>query len=132
MYDFIANLLGWLYDVWPSYGGSIILLTLVIMTVLAPVTIRQTRSMMAMQRLQPEIKKLKAKHGNDRERMNQEMMALYQANSVNPLGGCLPILVQMPIFLVLFPGCARLSPGGSRRLGSPSAIGSRLRRRRRG
>ncbi len=102
MYDFIASLLGWLYDLWPSYGGSIILLTLVIMTVMAPVTIRQTKSMMAMQRLQPEIKKLRVKYGDDRERLNQEMMALYQANNVNPLGGCLPILIQMPIFLVLF------------------------------
>lgn len=123
MYDFIANLLGWLYDVWPSYGGSIILLTLVIMTALAPVTIRQTRSMMAMQRLQPEIKKLKAKHGSDRERMNQEMMALYQANSVNPLGGCLPILVQMPIFLVLF----QVVRGLTRRVTSVGlAVGDRV------
>ena len=100
--DGIANLLGWLYDLWPSYGGSIILLTLVIMTVMAPLTIRQTRSMLEMQRLQPELKKLRAKYPNDRERMNQEMMALYQANGVNPLGGCLPILVQLPIFLFLF------------------------------
>ena len=100
--DGIANLLGWLYDLWPSYGGSIILLTLVIMTVMAPLTIRQTRSMLEMQRLQPELKKLRSKYGNDRERMNQEMMALYQANGVNPLGGCLPILVQLPIFLFLF------------------------------
>jgi YidC/Oxa1 family membrane protein insertase len=102
MFDFIAGLLSWLYDLWPSYGGSIVLLTLVIMTVMAPVTIRQTRSMIAMQQLGPELKRLKAKHGDDRERLNQEMMALYQANGVNPLGGCLPILIQMPIFLVLF------------------------------
>jgi len=102
MYDFIASLLSWLYEFWPSYGGAIILLTLIIMTVLAPFTIRQTRSMLAMQRLQPEIKRLRAKHGKDRERLNQEMMALYQANNVNPLGGCLPLLIQMPIFLVLF------------------------------
>ncbi len=102
MYDFGATLLSWLYDLWPSYGGSIILLTLVIMTVMAPVTVRQTRSMMAMQRLAPEIKKMRARHGGDREALNQEMMALYQANGVNPLGGCLPIVVQMPIFLVLF------------------------------
>lgn len=100
--DGIANLLSWLYDLWPSYGGSIILLTLVIMTIMAPLTIRQTRSMLEMQRLQPELKKLRAKYGKDRERMNQEMMALYQANGVNPLGGCLPILVQLPIFLFLF------------------------------
>lgn len=102
MFDFIATLLSWLYDLWPSYGGAILLLTLIIMTVVAPFTIKQTRSMLAMQRLQPELKRIRQQHGKDRERMNQEMMALYQANGVNPLGGCLPILIQMPIFLVLF------------------------------
>lgn len=102
MYDFIASLLAWLYDLWPSYGGAILMLTVIIMIVLAPFTIRQTRSMLAMQDLQPEVKRLRQKYGSDRERMNQEMMALYQANGVNPLGGCLPILIQAPIFLVLF------------------------------
>lgn len=102
MYDFIASLLSWLYDLWPSYGGAILLLTVIIMIVLAPFTVRQTRSMLAMQDLQPEVKRLRQKYGSDRERMNQEMMALYQANGVNPLGGCLPILIQAPIFLVLF------------------------------
>ncbi len=102
MYDLIANLLAWFYDLWPSYGGAIIMLTILIMLVMAPITVRQTRSMIAMQRLQPELKRLRAKHGDDRERLNQEMMALYQANNVNPLGGCLPILIQLPVFLVLF------------------------------
>lgn len=131
MYDFIASLLSWLYDFWPSYGGAIILLTLIIMTVLAPFTIRQTRSMLAMQRLQPEVKRLRAKHGSDRERMNQELMALYQANGVNPLGGCLPILIQMPIFLVLFQVVRGLTRRvtdtglalGSRSLGSTTDVG---------
>ena len=100
--DWIATLLSWLYDLWPSYGGSIVLLTLVIMSVVAPLTVRQTKSMLEMQRLQPEIKRLRAKYGKDREALNQEMMALYQANGVNPLGGCLPILVQLPIFLFSF------------------------------
>ncbi len=102
MYNFIANLLSWLYGIWPSYGGAIVLLTMLIMLVMAPITVRQTRSMMAMQRLQPEVKRLRSKYGDDRERLNQEMMALYQANNVNPLGGCLPILIQLPVFLVLF------------------------------
>jgi YidC/Oxa1 family membrane protein insertase len=100
--DWIATLLSWLYDLWPSYGGSIVLMTIVIMSVLAPLTVRQTKSMLEMQRLQPEIKKLRTKYGKDREALNQEMMALYQANGVNPLGGCLPLLVQLPIFLFLF------------------------------
>ena len=85
MFDFFADLLSWLYDLWPSYGGAIILFTLLIMTVMAPVTVRQTKSMLAMQKLQPEIKRLRDKYGDDREQMNQEMMALYQANGVNRL-----------------------------------------------
>ena len=76
MFDFFADLLSWFYDLWPSYGGAIILFTLLIMTVMAPVTVRQTRSMLAMQRLQPELKRLRDKYGDDREQLNQEMMGL--------------------------------------------------------
>jgi YidC/Oxa1 family membrane protein insertase len=112
LFSFFADLLSFLYDVWPSYAGAIILFTLVIMIVMAPITLRQTKSMLAMSKLQPEIKRLRDKYGSDRERLNQEMMALYQANGVNPLGGCLPILLQMPVFLVLF----RLVNGLSRRV----------------
>jgi YidC/Oxa1 family membrane protein insertase len=112
LFHFFADILAWLYDVWPSYGGAIILLTLLIMAVMAPITIRQTRSMLAMQRLQPEVKRLRERYGNDKERLNQEMMALYQANGVNPLGGCLPMLVQLPVFLVLY----RLIRGLTRRV----------------
>ena len=65
--------------------------------------------MLAMQRLAPETKKLRQKYGNDRDRLNREMMALYQANNVNPLGGCLPILFQSPVFLGLFYVVQKLS-----------------------
>jgi YidC/Oxa1 family membrane protein insertase len=102
LFSFFADVMSFLYDVWPSYGGAIILFTLAVMLVMAPITLRQTKSMLAMSKLQPEIKRLRTKYGDDRERLNQEMMALYQANGVNPLGGCLPILLQMPVFLVLF------------------------------
>jgi YidC/Oxa1 family membrane protein insertase len=102
MYDFIATILAWFYSVTNSYAASIGLLTIVIMTLLAPLTVRQTRSMLAQQRLAPEVKRLRTKYGADRERLNQEIMALYQANGVNPLGGCLPLLVQLPVFLVLY------------------------------
>jgi YidC/Oxa1 family membrane protein insertase len=102
LFHFFADILAWFYKLWPSYGGAIILFTMLIMLVMAPVTIRQTRSMLAMQRLQPEVKRLRERYGNDRERLNQEMMALYQANGVNPLGGCLPMIVQIPVFLVLY------------------------------
>lgn len=105
MFDFLAALLSFFYETWtgPSrFGVAVVLLTIVVFSVVTPLTFKQTKSMIAMQRLQPEIKALQTKHKDDRERLNQEMMALYQANGVNPLGGCLPILVQMPIFLVMY------------------------------
>lgn len=97
-----ARVLSFLYDVWPSYAGSIILLTVCVMTVLTPVTIRSTKSMLAMRRLAPQTKALQAQHRHDRQKMNEEVMALYRANKVNPLGGCLPLLMQSPVFIALF------------------------------
>ena len=110
MFDFLANVLAWLYaNVWDSYGGAIILFTLAIMVVLTPLSIKSTRSMIAMQRLQPEIKRLQQKHKGDREALNREMMAFYQANNVNPFSSCLPLLLQMPVFIVLYQVLAGLT-----------------------
>ena len=72
------------------------------MLVLFPLTAKQAKSMMAMQRAQPEIKRLQAKYKGDRQKLNEEMMKYYQENKINPLAGCLPLLVQMPIFFALF------------------------------
>src|SRR5215218_4879973 len=72
------------------------------MLVLSPLAIKSTRSMIRMQRLQPEMKKLQAKHKDDREALNREMMAFYKANNVNPFSSCLPLLLQMPVFIVLY------------------------------
>ena len=102
MFDLLANLLSWFYDFWPSYGMSITLLTLVIMVILTPLTLKQTRSMIKIQHVQPELKKIQNKYKNDKERMNKEVMAFYTANNVNPLSGCLPLFVQAPVFLVLY------------------------------
>ncbi len=95
-------MLSFLYDVWPNYAGAIMLLTICVMTVLTPITIRSTKSMLAMRRLAPEVKRLQAEFRHDRQKMNEEVMALYRTNSVNPLGGCLPLLMQSPIFIALF------------------------------
>lgn len=105
LFDFLATLLNFFFTLWPDgidYGMAIVMLTIVVLIVAMPLTFKQTKSMIAMQRLQPEVKALQAKHRDDRERLNQEMMALYQSHGVNPLGGCLPLLVQLPLFLVLF------------------------------
>lgn len=91
-----------LYKLTGNYGVATILLTVLVKLVLLPLTIKQTRSMIAMQKIQPEIKKLQEKYKDDRERLSQEMMKFYKENKVNPLGGCLPLLLQMPIFFALF------------------------------
>jgi YidC/Oxa1 family membrane protein insertase len=104
--DPLYTALGWvmalLYAAIPSYGIAIILLTVAVRLVLYPLTVKQTKSMQAMQRLQPEIKRLQAKYKNDRQKLNEEMMAFYKENKVNPLSGCLPLILQLPLFIVLY------------------------------
>ncbi len=100
--DLSGRVLSFFYDVWPSYAGAILLLTVCVMTLLTPITIRSTKSMLAMRRLAPQTKKLQAQYRQDRQKMNEEVMALYRANNVNPLGGCLPLLMQSPVFIALF------------------------------
>ena len=102
MFDFLAKALAFFYGVWPSYGGAIVLFTLAIMAVLSPLSIKSARSMIRMQRVQPELKKLQTKYKDDREALNREMMAFYSANNINPFSSCLPLLLQMPVFIVLF------------------------------
>jgi YidC/Oxa1 family membrane protein insertase len=85
-----------------SWGLSIIFLTFVIRLIILPLTFRQVRSMQALQRLQPEIKRIQERYKDDRQRMNQEMMKFYQEHKVNPLSSCLPILLQLPFFIALF------------------------------
>ncbi len=102
MFGLLARLLELLYSFWPSYAGSIILFTVVIMLVLAPLTFKSTRSMLAMQALQPEMKKLQNRYKDDRQKLNEEMMKFYQENKISPLGGCLPMLVQLPVFFILY------------------------------
>ena len=98
----LGKLLAACYSVAPNYMFAIGLFTLIIMILFTPLTIKSTRSMMAMQLIQPEMKALQAKYKDDRQTLNTEMMALYQRHGVNPLGGCLPMLVQLPIFFALF------------------------------
>jgi len=102
LFDLIAGLLAWFYSIWPSYGMSIVFLTILVMLVLSPLTISSTRQMIKMQRLQPELKRIQNEFRNDRQRQNEEVMRFYQENNVNPVGSCLPLLIQMPVFLILF------------------------------
>ncbi len=103
MFQFMAGILAFFYSVIPNYAIAIALLTLSVMLVLSPLTLKSTRSMLAMQKLQPEMKALQTKHkGGDRQKLNEEMMALYKEHKVNPVAGCLPMLLQMPVFIIMY------------------------------
>jgi YidC/Oxa1 family membrane protein insertase len=111
--DFIKWSLNHLGDFFASGGLAIIAFTIIIKTVLLPLTIKATRSSKNMQELQPKIKELQKKFGKDRQRLSQETMALYQAHGVNPMAGCLPMLIQIPIFFGLYHGINNLSNSGT-------------------
>jgi YidC/Oxa1 family membrane protein insertase len=100
----IAWLLAFFYGLVPNYIFAIVLLTVVIMGILTPLTVKSTKSMMAMQKLQPEIKKLQQKYkgAENRQLLNDEMMKLYREEGVNPVGGCLPMLLQAPFLFILY------------------------------
>ena len=72
------------------------------MIIVTPLTLKGTRSMMVMQQLQPEMKKIQTQYKDDRQKLNEELLKFYKENDINPLGGCLPLLVQMPVFIVLY------------------------------
>lgn len=92
----------WLYGYVPNYGIVIIILTIIIKILFWPLTAKSYKSMKAMQKLQPKIVKLREKYKEDRESMNREMMQLYKTYKVNPMGGCLPMLIQIPVFIALY------------------------------
>src|SRR5690606_31602888 len=85
-----------------GWGASIIMLTVCVRLAILPLTFRQVKAMQKLQVLQPEIKKIQERYKDDRQRMNQEMLRFYQENKVNPLGACLPLLLQLPFFMALF------------------------------
>jgi YidC/Oxa1 family membrane protein insertase len=91
-----------LYRVAPNYGVDIILLTVVVRLLTLPMSVKGQRSMIRMQRLQPQVERIREKFKDDQERLNREMVDLYKRNHVNPLGGCLPMLVQLPVFFGLY------------------------------
>jgi YidC/Oxa1 family membrane protein insertase len=104
LFEAVAGVLAFIYGIVPNYAVAIILLTVLIMVLLTPLTIKSTRSMLAMQKLQPELQKLRQKYkgAENREQLNQEMMRLYRENNVSPTGGCLPMFLQMPALIVLY------------------------------
>src|SRR5919106_4134610 len=107
LFEIFSTILAGSYAVIPSLGVGIILLTIVVRIVLLPLSIKQTRSMREMQRVQPEVKRIQAKYkgkkdATARQKMNEEMMALYKEHGVNPLGGCFPLVLQFSALIGLF------------------------------
>src|SRR4051812_21817659 len=111
---YIANVLQplidacqWILEFWHdliggSWGWAIILMTFTVRIAILPLTFKGVKSMQRLQTLQPKIKEIQARYKDDRQRMNQEVMAFYQREKVNPLGSCLPLLLQIPFFISLF------------------------------
>jgi YidC/Oxa1 family membrane protein insertase len=94
----IDTFYGWTHN----YAIAVGMVALAIMLLITPLTLKSTKGMLEMQRLQPEMKKLQNQYKGDRQRLNEEMMKLYQEHKVNPLASCLPLLAQMPVFIIMF------------------------------
>jgi len=102
LYEFLGQVMAFFFGLIPSYGFAIVMLTITVRVLLIPLTAKQVKSQRAMQTLQPELKKLQAKYKGDRQRLNEEMMKLYKEHKANPLAGCLPLILQMPLFIILY------------------------------
>jgi YidC/Oxa1 family membrane protein insertase len=96
------RLLKLFYQIAPNYGVAIILLTVVVRLLTLPMSIKGQRSMMKMQRLQPQVERIRERYKNEQDKLHHEMMELYKRNHVNPLGGCLPMVIQFPVFIGLY------------------------------
>ena len=100
--DALGSVLAWIYDIIPNYGIAIIVLTLAIRLLLLPLGIKQIKSMQHMQALQPKLKELQKKYKNNRQKQQEEQMKLYKEAGVNPLGGCLPMLLTLPFLFAMY------------------------------
>jgi YidC/Oxa1 family membrane protein insertase len=102
----LTGLVGEALEFFYSFGApwwlSIVILTVIVRTLLFPLTVRQVKSMRAMQDLKPQMDKIRAKYKDNKQKQQEEIMKLYQESGVNPFGSCLPLLVQLPIFITMF------------------------------
>lgn len=98
----MLELMKFLYGIIPNYGVAILLLTLIVRLLMYPLQHKSMKSMKRMQELQPYIKKLQEKYKDDKEKLNKEMMQFMKTHKMNPMGGCLPMLLQLPVFIALY------------------------------
>ena len=102
MFEVPAALLALFYSWTSSYALAIALMSVVVMAITTPLTLRSTKGMLEMQKVAPEMRRLQNEYRNDRQKLNEEMMKLYQEHNVSPLSSCLPIAAQMPVFIIMF------------------------------
>ncbi len=108
MFDILIRPLGqflyWIYKTvaFENYGLALIIFTIIVRSAMIPLTLKQYKSSAEMQRVQPLLQEIQRKYANDKAKLNEEMMKLYQEHKINPAGGCLPLLIQMPILLALW------------------------------
>lgn len=102
LFELIAGTLNFFYELTHNYAIAIALLTCLVMIITTPLTLKGTRSMIEMQRLQPQIRRIQTQYKDDRQKLNEELMAFYKEHQINPVGGCLPLLIQAPVFSILF------------------------------
>jgi YidC/Oxa1 family membrane protein insertase len=102
MFELAARLIAMFYAWTHNYAIAIGLVAVVVMLLITPLTLKSTKGMLEMQRLQPEMRRLQAEFKGDRQKLNESMMKLYQEHKVNPLASCLPIAAQMPVFIIMF------------------------------
>src|SRR5215212_7110775 len=100
--DATGSVLAWIYGVVGNYGVAIILLTVLIRVILLPLGVKQIKSMQAMQAIQPKVKEIQKKYKSNKQKAQEETMKLYRESGVNPLGGCLPLLLQFPILISMY------------------------------
>ena len=102
IFEVPAALLAWLYSITHSYAMSIALIAGIVMLLVTPLILKSTKGMLEMQRLAPEMRKLQNEYRSDRQKLNEEMMKLYQEHKVNPMASCLPLVAQMPVFIIMY------------------------------
>ena len=102
VFEVPAALLSWLYALTSNYAIAIALIAVIVMLLVTPLILKSTKGMLEMQRLAPEMRKLQNEYRSDRQKLNEEMMKLYQEHKVNPMASCLPLVAQMPVFIIMF------------------------------
>jgi YidC/Oxa1 family membrane protein insertase len=102
IFEVPASLLAFFYSITTNYALAISLIAVVVMLLVTPLNLKSTKGMLEMQRLAPEMRRLQNQHRGDRQKLNEEMMKLYQEHKVNPMASCLPLIAQMPVFIIMF------------------------------